>query len=126
METKELNGYRIQFCDKEQWFRETGMFGMSMNGAFNSYKRSESEVIKQPYGGLVSEIPEELAEKIVHKTLGSIGVGWKRRRGIITEKRADIWRYLDYRTDKYINRCHTANQSFQTLSDLAYCVITRL
>ena len=59
------------------------------------------------YAGLVSEINVNLAEKIVHKcdnTLPSL--------------------YPDYSGKSFAE--NTAKESFQTLSDLPYCLITKL
>lgn len=89
MESKQLNGYDIEFYSKDEYC-DLPMY------------TDRSRLDDKVYVGLVSDISEELAETIVD----SYGL------------------FMDY----IINAIHleTAKQSFRTLSDLPYCVITKL
>jgi hypothetical protein len=104
METKQLNDYKIEFYSKREWGSD-----MEINGVpLHMYLKNPMMTVTL-YLGLVSSISEELAEKIVDK--------------------ADIDMYMNYKESNEIKswyNCHTAKQSFETLSDLPYCVITKL
>ena len=110
METKQLNNYKIDFYSKEE-FREfsiTKQIDNSYNVAFGDRFNNAGETYCS-YAGLVSEIPEELAEKIVDKSEG----------------REDVMCFKDYSKEKHFT-CSNPKQSFQTLSELPYCVITKI
>jgi hypothetical protein len=114
METKQLNGYKIEFYSKEPtchihgesdcvWWQEDIDKGDGLIGYLDCKKAMEQKLCE--YAGLVSDINEELAEKIVD--WGEFDKGIKQ----YFNDKDDCW------------NCITAKQSFQTLSDLEYCVI---
>ena len=93
MESKKLNGYEIEFITKYEYC--------------NLPMYEDRDWLNDKiYVGLVSDISEELAEKIVDFIHDDIGGGYKE--------------YND------IGYKYTSKQSFQTLSDLPYCVITKI
>ena len=96
METKELNNYKIEFYSDKEYYESCTLTQSNM---------------RDEYAGLVIEIPEELAEKIVDESWG-----------------LPITTYKDYRTliEKDEETIFEAKQSFQTLSDLKYCVVTKI
>ena len=93
METKELNNFKIEFYSEKEWNKVGSYIGIQINYPNNKY------------AGLVSDISEELAEKIVDKNTKDT--------------------YKDYHYDSW-TWIYAAKQSFQTLSDLEYCVITKI
>ena len=116
MTTKLLNGYRVEFYSEEEWEGEPlNIFSWSGGlDILGILKRAISE-----YAGLVTEIPEKLAEKIVsswqdYESL-SLDVSYN---GYIDYKSSSNYEYAKYPFME-------AKQSFQTLSDLPYCVITK-
>jgi hypothetical protein len=97
MKKIELNGYNINFYSEKEWF------GTGIRGNINHL-----------YHGLVSEIPEKLAAKIVDINYNRINVN-----GYIASVK---YGYKDYKDD---NQSHASPiKSFETLSELPYCVIT--
>lgn len=115
METKQLNGYKIEFYSEEEWNEELPIYRTKGIQII-----CESDENTFEYAGLVSEINEDLAEKIVDKhqynkldRFGNILVMYK-----------------DYGFEKVNNEelfdIDFAKQSFQTLSNLEYCVITKM
>jgi hypothetical protein len=111
METKQLNSYNIEFYSKEEW---------NQDYIENVTKVGEDKILDiynnhNEYAGLVSDISEELAEKIVDLH--------EKRYNELTNKWESIT-YKDYK-DKLSWTC-TAKQSFQTLSELPYVVISKI
>ena len=124
METKQVNNYKIEFYSEEEW------------NMMPYFKHEE-------YAGKVLDINEELAEKIVDKKFGETRINNK-----------NIFTYKDYSgivskyypftlegelSEKTLQQCwenggklttsffhSTAKESFQTLSDLEYCIITKI
>lgn len=110
MEIKQLNGYKIEFYSEGEWKISKTEYSASIKlTSMSRYLGGDSNKI--PHAGLVSEISEELVEKIVEG---------RYRNGL----------YPDYTVEEpdecMIYRISTAKESFQTLSDLEYCVITKL
>ena len=129
MTTKQLNGYRVEFYSEEEWneivlysrtvdtfdgevalpymIRKDWWYSKCIADAlvrqndFGIFTKNDIEEANCFFEGKVSEIPEELAEKIVD----SYGL------------------YKDYSDS--VMRFNIAKQSFQTLSDLPYCVIIK-
>ena len=111
METKQLNGYKIEFYSEEEWKSDKDGFPIYFNIGFlfgNNH-----------YAGLVSEINEELAEKIVDdwQDYGLLSLN------VIYSGYKDYKQTQTYEYDLY--PFNTAKESFQTLSDLPYCVIIK-
>ena len=129
MTTKQLNGYRVEFYSEEEW-NEIVLYGRTVDtfdgevtlpymtrkdwwyskcmadalvrqNDFGIFTKNDMEEANCFFEGKVSEIPEELAERIVD----SYGL------------------YKDYSDS--VMRFNIAKQSFQTLSDLPYCVIIK-
>ena len=119
METKQLNGYKIEFYNKEPFYHihspsrsmwwETEI-EQSNDGEIDWFTCKEAmqreEYIK--FAGKVSDISEELAKLLIET--GSYYSTFK-----------------NYKTNDNhkSNQCKSAKQSFQTLSDLEYCVISK-
>ena len=103
-----LNGYEVIFYTEEKWnslFRES----LDFVAPFRDIMEHDHSCGKNEYVGLVSQVSEELAEKIVDKDLTHYELGG---------------RYRDYTELQYIVK--TAVMSLLTLSDLPYCVIVKL
>ena len=116
METKQLNGYRVEFYSEEEWEGEP-LDILSWSGGISMIDKIKRVI--SDYVGLVTEIPEELAEKIVsswqyYESL-SLDVIYN---GYIDYKSSSKYEYAKY-------PFRDAKQSFQTLSDLPYCVIIK-
>ena len=112
MTAKQLNGYKVEFYSEEEWnnYKVCGtnernrlQIGIPMNCC-------TKELLNCEYVGLATEIPEELAERVVDESWG-----------------LPVTTYKDYRTpiEKDGETIFEAKDSFQTLSDLPYCVITK-
>ena len=113
MTTKQLNGYRVEFYSEEEW-NEEGSDDMTPKLYY-----TDLDVDWMIYAGLATEIPEELAEKIVsswqdYESL-SLDVSYN---GYRDYKSSSTYEYAKY-------PFRDAKQSFQTLSNLPYCVITK-
>ena len=118
MESKKLNGYEIEFITKYEYC--------------NLPMYEDRDWLNDKiYVGLVSDISEELAEKIVDNLISSsfkdtlIGLDT-----IYKHDGENINIYKNY-IESNINianmyTCKTTKQSFQTLSDLPYCIITKI
>ena len=101
MESKKLNGYKIEFYSEEEY--EQHKIDV-LEGKYE-WKDLKDVVVH----GLVSDISEDLAEKIVDST------DWFGKNNKS---------YRDYNNDLILK--DTAKQSFQTISKLSYCVITKI
>ena len=107
METKQLNNYKIEFYSEEEWNK------LRISTTNIIYKDVEEGIVciyNPKYAGLVSDISEELAELICKNDMNfceSINCN-------------DIL-YINYQTKRH--NLYTAKESFQTLSELPYCVI---
>ena len=101
METEQLNNYKIEFYSEEEYKEHLE----NVDNGIITLKHSKGLIEH----GLVSDISEELAEKIVERS-PQLENGYR------------LWN--DY-NDKLLG-LETAKQSFQTLSDLPYCVITKI
>lgn len=111
METKQLNNYRIEFYSEEEF-----------KDCIKSEEYDELKIERNinilskitDYTGLVSGISEELAEKIVDCIASKLCVGAKQ-----------YSQYKDYKHDydKSFITISSAKESFQTLSNLPYCVV---
>ena len=116
MTTKQLNGYRVEFYSEEEWEGEP-LNIFSWSGGISMIDKIKRVI--SDYAGLVTEIPEELAEKIVsswqdYESL-SLDVSYN---GYRDYKSSSTYEYAKY-------PFRDAKQSFQTLSNLPYCVITK-
>jgi hypothetical protein len=119
METRQLNNYNIEFYSEKDW--DTGT-------------PSIKEIVnkKAIFYGLCDKISKELAEKIVDKmnNIHTICKDWIFAKDEIYKiDETGVCQYIDYKQsnlDKSMYICKTAKQSFATLSDLPYCVITKL
>lgn len=94
MEVKKLNGYKIDFYSEEEWNEDI------YHNLF---------IVAEPfcnYAGLVSEISEELTDKLVDSSFYKSKI--KNEKQIIVSG-------------------HSSKDNFiYTLSDLPYCVITKI
>ena len=113
METKQLNNYKIEFYSEKEWNKEyvTSSVYPSLTDTLGDIFDLDKN--KYIYIGKVSDISEELAKKLVE---GNNGYN-------------DSTMWLNYKTNEnnFVRyHCNTAKQSFQTLSDLKYCVILKL
>jgi hypothetical protein len=97
METKQLNGYKIEFYSFKEY---SEILSNNLRG-----KNIDLGI----YAGKVSEISEELAGSIVEFVHGVNNIG-----------------YRDYLIKTMVSTKDTAKESFQTLSDLEYCVINKI
>ena len=112
METKQLNEYKITFISDEEASRPFNVNSLQFLLGFSALEKAE-------YYGKVSDISEELAEKIVDK-INIID------RVCIDGSLYDTTDYFDYYINKYSDNIKEAKESFQTLSELKYCVITKI
>ena len=113
MKTKQLNGYKIEFYSKEEIIR-TSHCGDECDGTPILFFHQAGIGLHNLYTGKVEDISEELAEKIVEYS---------------DEHADEYWRvYKDYREKEhpYITDIQFAKQSFQTLSELEYCIINKI
>lgn len=147
METNQLNGYRVEFYSEEEW-NEIVLYGRTVGtfdgevtlpyttrkdwwyskcmadtlvrqNDFGIFTKNDMEEANCFFEGKVSELPEELAEKIVDKITED---DWDEiELSLPIEERFSGYR--DYQDRAY--SCETAKDSFQTLSDLPYCVIIK-
>ena len=131
METKQLNGYKVEFYSEEEWNEEIDIaFGITTFGKIKLWKYKLSlegkslnfkrEKDNYEYAGLATEIPEELAEKIVSS--------WQCYESLSLDV---IYNgYIDYKSSSHYEYAkypfRDAKDSFKTLSDLPYCVITKI
>ena len=147
MTTKQLNGYRVEFYSEEEW-NEIVLYSRTVDtfdgevalpymtrkdwwyskciadalvrqNDFGIFTKNDIEEANCFFEGKVSEIPEELAEKIVsswqeYESL-SLDVSYN---GYIDYKSSSTYEYAKY-------PFKNAKDSFQTLSDLPYCVIIK-
>ena len=113
-----LNGHRIYFYSEieKQRHREENIWITQVQ--YNILKGIIDNTLL--YNGLVSEVPEELAEKIVDK----------HQYNQIDRFGNLLVMYKDYGFEKVNNEelfdIDFAKQSFQTLSDLPYCIINKI
>ena len=136
METKQLNGYRVEFYLEEEW-NEIVIYGRTVDtfdgevtlpymtrkdwwyskcmadtlvrqNDFGIFTKNDIEEANCFFEGKVSEIPEELAERIVDKT---------------PQLEDGVRLYEDY-TECSLG-FETAQESFQTLSNLPYVIIIK-
>lgn len=100
MEIKQLNNYKIEFYSEEEW----------KDYPYNIML--EVRKFEGLYTGFVSDINEELAGKIIEPH--------EKRYNDLTKK----WESITYKNykDNSSWTC-TAKESFQTLSELPYCII---
>ena len=130
MITKQLNGYKVEFYSEEEWNKDISMypeykipFGEATISRFNNpeivTKISKGIINPYLYVGLATEIPEELAERIVDKITED---DWDEiELSLPIEERFSGYR--DYQDRAYSRE--TAKDSFKTLSNLPYCVIIK-
>ena len=122
METKQLNGYRVEFYSGEEYYegyQSSTHDNLWVIPALNEidYVRKLNGIIQ--YAGLATEISEELAERIVDKITED---DWDEiELSLPIEERFSGYR--DYQDRAY--SCETAKDSFKTLSNLPYCVIIK-
>ena len=138
MTTKQLNGYRVEFYSEEEW-DEIVLYGRTVDtfdgevtlpymtrkdrwyskciadalvrqNDFGIFTKNDMEEANCFFEGKVSELPEELAERVVDESWG-----------------LPVTTYKDYRTpiEKDGETIFEAKDSFKTLSDLPYCVIIK-
>lgn len=121
MTTKQLNGYRVEFYSEEEWnnYKVCGTNERNRLPIGIPINCCSKELLNCEYVGLVTEIPEELAEKIVsswqdYESL-SLDVSYN---GYRDYKSSSTYEYAKY-------PFKNAKDSFKTLSDLPYCIITK-
>lgn len=119
METKELNGYRVEFYSDEEW----GILDNLPKHVWIDETVYSKRIGREPntkFAGLVSDISEKLAEKIVDK----------HQYNQIDRFGNLLVMYKDYGFERVNNEelfdIDFAKQSFQTLSDLRYCVVSKV
>ena len=150
METKQLNGYRVEFYSEEEW-NEIVLYGRTVDtfdgevtlpymtrkdwwyskciadalvrqNDFGIFTKNDMEEANCFFEGKVSEIPEELAEKIVESN-------WDKRENKYRQSDVHIVskKYKNYNLSKFYGMqwINYVSISFGTLSDLPYCVITK-
>jgi len=115
MESKIINGYKIEFFNKLQF---NNFISFKYDDGTNTVAMSQDRIEKvnnfieiyklSIYVGSVSDIQEELAEQIVDKT----------------PQLQESYRLFDDYTGETLG-CETAKESFETLSDLPYTIITK-
>ena len=147
MTTKQLNGYKVEFYSEEEWIeiviygRTVGTFDgevtlpymtrkdwwyskcmadtLVRQNDFGIFTKNDMEEANCFFEGKVSELPEELAEKIVSS--------WQDYESLSLD--VSYNGYRDYKSSS--NYEYTkfpfmeAKNSFQTLSDLPNCVIIK-
>ena len=111
MDSVKLNGYSIDFYSEQEWIGApldilSWSGGLSM---LEKLKRLSSE-----YAGLCTEIPEHLAKAMVDTYQD--GINWQRYWEINGYKN-----YSNSDNDYWL----TAKESFNSLSKLPYCIITK-
>ena len=75
------------------------------------YKGYEIPLNSIQYAGLVSDISEDICKKVID---------WLPHR----HQNYDL--FYEYPDKGFTNKCTNAKESFQTLSNLPYCVITKI
>ena len=111
METIELNNYKIKFYSEEEYYKG---YEIPLNTNLwivpalqeEDYKRKLNNSIQ--YAGLVSDISEDICKKVID---------WLPHR----HQNYDL--FYEYPDKGFTNKCTNAKESFQTLSNLPYCVI---
>jgi len=114
METKQLNGYKIEFYSEEEKLNTKYEYEDAWINKIEYDARVAFMKGKLLYTGKVSEINEELVKKVVDIY----------QEGAYFEGYWEIQGYKGYEYAEY--PCYdTAKDSFETLSKLPYCVITK-
>ena len=109
MEIKQLNNYNIEFYTEENYlFFKERPIRLEFHSSHDDNKVIATSVT---YSGKVENISEELALKIIDT---------------IPDRNQDYLLFYEYPDKGFTNKCKNAKQSFQTLSDLPYVVITKL
>lgn len=111
MKSIELNGYKIEFYSEEEW-NEPIDFDNGW-GTIGENIIQYQEEHNQDYIGLVNEISEELCEKIVKKDMN-----------FCESTNCNDILYINYQTKRH--NLFNSKQSFKTLSELEYCIISKI